>query len=157
MLLQPSLLPFRFQSDPGPQTTRPSCHFLGLSENASSFSEQRKKKKKTSARFPVFSFLFWITYPELKTKRHVEEGGMSSTDHSRFCFFFFLFPPPLLSATPPVDGVKAAPECEDPLQPRPVGRSFLRVGDSRRRRRKVSGWLGFSVLSRRLHDEGAVV
>lgn len=42
MLLLHLLLSFSFYSNPGPRTTRPSCHFLGLYESASSFSEQKK-------------------------------------------------------------------------------------------------------------------
>lgn len=65
MLLLHLLLSFSFYSNPGPRTSRPSCHFLGLYENASSFSEQKKG---------VRSFAFGgvtdphITYPEMKTK-----------------------------------------------------------------------------------------
>lgn len=65
MLLLCLLLSFSFYSNPGPRTTRPSCHFLGLYENASSFSKQ----KKTSARLRfVASTDPHITYPEMKTK-----------------------------------------------------------------------------------------
>lgn len=65
MLLLHLLLSFSFYSNPGPRTTRPSCHFLGLYENASSFS----KHKNTSAhlRF-VASTDPHITYPETTTK-----------------------------------------------------------------------------------------
>lgn len=43
MLLLHLPLSFSFYSNPGPRTTRPSCHFLGLYEIASSFSKQRKR------------------------------------------------------------------------------------------------------------------
>lgn len=52
MLLLHLLLSFSFYSNPGPRTTRPSCHFLGLYENASSFSKQ----KKTSAHLRFVAF-----------------------------------------------------------------------------------------------------
>lgn len=42
MLLLHLPLSFSFYSNPGPRTTRPSCHFLGLYEIASSFSKQKK-------------------------------------------------------------------------------------------------------------------
>ena len=118
MLLLQSLLPFQFYSNPGPQTTRPSCHFLGLSENASSFSGQRKK----NVRYSFFPFFFgWrprITYPELKTKRH-DEKVVNVINGS--------FSPFSLVRSTSGGCEEAAPECEDPLQPRPGGRR-LHVG-----------------------------
>lgn len=47
MLLLHLFLSFSFYSNPGPRTTRsPSCHFLGLYESASSFSQQRKRSSR---------------------------------------------------------------------------------------------------------------
>lgn len=66
MLLLHLLLSSSFYSNPGPQTSRPSCHFLDLYENASSFF---KAEKKTSAHFClVASTDPRITYREMKTK-----------------------------------------------------------------------------------------
>lgn len=65
MLLLHLPLSFSFYSNPGPRTTRPSCHFLGLYEIASSFSN----RKKTSAHLGFVAFTDpHITYPDMKTK-----------------------------------------------------------------------------------------
>lgn len=97
MLLVQSLLPFRFHSNPGPQTTRPSCHFLGLSENASSFSGQKKNVRSVRVFFfffPFFGGVHGSHIPNWKQKGTTRRWQMSSTDHS------LRFP---LSAAPPVD------------------------------------------------------
>lgn len=68
MLLLHSLLSFSFYSNPGPRTTRPSCHFLGLYENASSFSQQEKNVRSLACLLRRVHGSAAITYPEMKTK-----------------------------------------------------------------------------------------
>lgn len=65
ILLLHLLLSFSFYSNPGPRTTRPSCHFLDLYENASSFS--RQKKSSVHLCFVALTDPH-IAYPEMKTK-----------------------------------------------------------------------------------------
>lgn len=48
--------PSHFTQIRGPRTTRPSCHFLGLYENASSFSKQTKKKREKKKNVRSFAF-----------------------------------------------------------------------------------------------------
>lgn len=95
LLLHLLLLSFSFYSNPGPRTTRPSCHFLGLCENASSFSKQ----KKTSAHLRFVAFTDpHITYPEMKTQK--------ATTTSKKCHQHII-----LYATPAVGWSEAAPRC----------------------------------------------
>lgn len=92
MLLLQSLLPFRFHSNPGPQTTRPPCHFLGLSENASSFSGQKGKKeimkRPLGSRLFSFPFLRGVhgshipNWKPKKKKGTTRRWQTSSADHS---------------------------------------------------------------------------
>lgn len=96
LLLHLLLLSFSFYSNPGPRTTRPSCHFLGLCENASSFSKQ----KKTSAHLRFVAFTDpQITYPEMKTQK--------AATTSKKCHQHII----LYAATPAVGWSEAAPRC----------------------------------------------
>lgn len=106
MLLLHLLLSFSFYSNPGPRTTRPSCHFLGLYENASSFSKQ----KKTSAHLRFVADPH-ITYPEMKTK---------GTTTSKKCHQHIM-----LYATP-ADEVRQLQDVR-PCQPRPGRFSLIQA------------------------------
>lgn len=81
MLLLHLLLSFSFYSNPGPRTTRPSCHFLGLYENASSFSKQKKKLICVSLR----SRIRISHIPKWKQKAR-PLPQKKSTQHNVYCY-----------------------------------------------------------------------
>lgn len=75
MLLLHSILSFSFYSNPGPRTMRHSCHFLGLYENASSYSKQKNR--------PLICLrcVHRSTYPEMKTKGTATSKNVFNTSY----------------------------------------------------------------------------
>ncbi|MEQ2161323.1 hypothetical protein GOODEAATRI_008540 [Goodea atripinnis] len=90
-LFMPSLLlfhlplSFSFCSNPGPRTTRPSCHFLGLYEIASSFFKAEQKRPLARASWRPRGSAY--CNPRNENKRHDRFQKISSTYH-------FLVPTP---------------------------------------------------------------
>lgn len=72
------LLSFSFYSNPGPRTTRPSCHFLGLLWKRFLIVGAAEWNVRSSAR----RWFHGSAYPEMKTKGTTTSKKMSSTYHT---------------------------------------------------------------------------